>query len=455
MTGYLAESALVSAGERSDLTLETASGITPAGEIANPQFFSGFLARPEVAAGGLLTVADVAATRYFDLTIARRSLDPVVTASGDRLRFESFSGCNGVHARLDLLSDGIDSGELGFGTTNVDINQPLRTALAATRRSELLHVAVGADALTVSTPETSHVEREVELPDRWVRGFAETPVIAERMTHRATLPGAAISRFLASLPQAAPGPSYHLVPMAGTLRQSLRPTPGSIHLAGTARLTAASRIARFATSLQLWGADDGASGWVFDLPGARLTLLMSPEPYRGFSGEGGLLADLARTDADDAAARISEFLAWEPVIDPEILSAATGLDAGEVRGGLSRLATSGKVGYDLAEQAWFHRELPADPDRVVRDNPRLVAARKLLAEGAVTATATGWELRIPDRRNSWDTRPPGFHSQFVTETPDGFRCSCVWWAKYGGARGVCKHVLAVTILRQGDPSAPA
>ena len=309
MNGYVTESALIADGDRSALTLETAFGATPDGDVAHPQFFRGFLARPEVAAAGLLTVADVAATRYFDLTVARRSLDPVVTSSGDRLRFESFSGCNGVYARLDVLSDGIESGELGFGTTNVDINQPLRTALAATRRSQLLHVAVGADALTVSTLDETHIEREVELPDRWVRGFAETPVIAERMTHRATLPGAAATRFLASLPQAAPGPSFYLVPVAGGLRQSVRPIPGSVHLAGTARLSAAARIARFATSVELWGDEGGASGWVFVLPGARLTLLMSPEPYRGFSGEGGLLEDLAHTASDDAAARLSEFLA--------------------------------------------------------------------------------------------------------------------------------------------------
>jgi hypothetical protein len=56
-----------------------------------------------VAASGIL--ADVAASRYADLGVAARlaALDPVVTASGDRLRFESFSACNSVYARLDLL----------------------------------------------------------------------------------------------------------------------------------------------------------------------------------------------------------------------------------------------------------------------------------------------------------------------------------------------------------------
>src|SRR5207244_2600771 len=82
-----------------------------------------WLTRPDVAAAALLAVADVAATTYADFGLAKRiaHLDPVVTASGDRLRFESFSACNGVHARFDLLPAGIDSGEAGFGSTNVDI----------------------------------------------------------------------------------------------------------------------------------------------------------------------------------------------------------------------------------------------------------------------------------------------------------------------------------------------
>ena len=92
--------------------------------------------------------------RYADLGLAKRlaNLDPVVTASGDRLRFESFSACNGVYARFDLMPDGIDSGEVGFGTTNVDINPPLRAALASVPRGELLHLAVGSDELRVVHP---------------------------------------------------------------------------------------------------------------------------------------------------------------------------------------------------------------------------------------------------------------------------------------------------------------
>jgi hypothetical protein len=80
--------------------------------------------------------------------------------------FEAFSACNGVYARLEPLADGIDSGGVAFGTTNVDVNQPLHTALAGLARDSLVHVAVGDDALHVATLDSAHVERKVDMPDR-------------------------------------------------------------------------------------------------------------------------------------------------------------------------------------------------------------------------------------------------------------------------------------------------
>jgi len=436
---YRGQSVLVTdTGSGGLLELETALGATPHGLVSQPRFFSGMLDRPDVTAAGILSVADVASTRYFDAGLGRRiaSLDPVVTASGDRLRFESFSACNGVHARLDLLADGIASGEVRHGTTNVDVNQPLRSALAKVGAQALVHLDVGTEGLSVSTPDVTHKERKVDLPDRWVRGFAETPVLASHMVLRAELTGSAASAWLASLPRATPGPSYYLTITPAGLRRSLQPTDSSVHLAGAARLSGAARITRFATRLRVFGSDDRSSAWVFDLPGARLTLLLSPEPYRGFSGEGGLLTRLASPEAESDALALLEHLAWEPLIDQGRLGAQTGLSRPRVDAAIGYLAASGKVGFDLAEQSWFHRELPWDSERVERDNPRLKNARSLVDLDAVQAVPGGWAVITGD------------HRQWVSREGDGYRCTCLWSAKYAGQRGPCKHVLAVTLASQ-------
>lgn len=94
--------------------------------------------------------------------------------------------------------------------------------------------------------------------------------------------------------------------------------------------------------------------------------------------------------------------------------------------------TGKEVGYDLLEQSWFHRELPLDAERVEKDNPRLRAARTLVAEGALTRTPEGWTVRSQD------------HRHYVTLDP--LACTCLWWAKPSGSRGPCKHVLATTLM---------
>ena len=432
MNTFVAESRIRRTDGEVGVTLETADAASPFGPLAHPQFFSGFLARPDVVAAGLLAVAEVAGTRYFDLGALRASRDPIVTASGDRLRFESFSGENGVYARLDVLADGIDSGDVGFGTTNIDLNDPIRRGLAALGRSELVHLAVGDDEVRMSTPGGTHIEREVELPERWRRGLAQSPLIAERMMKRATMGGPAAGLFLRSLPPGAPGPSLHLVPAPSGLRKALFASADSIPLTGASRIGSARRIARFATGLTIMASEDGASGWVFELPGARFTLMLSPEPWRGFSGEGALLSDL--TGADGSSARVvAEQLAWEPAIDIEQIARDTGLSVAATRAGIARLASAGRVGFDIAEQAWFHRELPGGEDTVDADNPRLVGARELVSARAVSVTSSGWT--VESNGNDY----------YVDRVAGTWRCSCLWWARHYGSRGPCKHVLAVQL----------
>lgn len=436
-SAYLARSAVLPLPDGSAVALETARGLTPAGVVEHPEFFNGLLARPDVVASGLLAVARVAGTRYsIDLAELRRNLDPIVTAGGDRLRFESFSECNGVHARLDILGEGVASGEMSFGTTNVDINQPLRSALGRMRSSDLVHLAVGADALRVSSPDETHEERRVDMPKRWVRGLAETPWLARGMDHRATLAKAALVPFLNSLSRTGSGQTFHLVPTPNGLRMSGSATPRSVFLAGAGRLAVLTSVARIATRLDVYAHPGGSSGWVAHLPHARLTLLLSPGAYRGFSGEGSVLVPLSHPGGDVAAETLHSHLQWQPVIDPARLAGSTGLTEAAVRGGLAHLAVSGRVGFDLTEQAWFHRELPFDPDRVLGDNPRLVSARRLVEDGAVTPSGAGWSVASAD------------YPKEVRREDGGLVCTCEWQHKHAGSRGPCKHVLAVLILLQ-------
>jgi hypothetical protein len=106
----------------------------------------------------LLALLDVVRTHYF---LPRPpQMDPVVTSNDAMLRFEGFSGCCGVYARVDLDTAGLDSERLGRGTTNVDFNLPMRAALMRLQDRERVDFSVGREAFTLSRErETRVVER--------------------------------------------------------------------------------------------------------------------------------------------------------------------------------------------------------------------------------------------------------------------------------------------------------
>ncbi|MFJ9459885.1 SWIM zinc finger family protein [Kitasatospora sp. NPDC101447] len=454
---YLRPSAVLDGADGRRLDLATSGGATPLGATANPRFFAGFLADPAPAAAALLAVADVAAARYHQPQL-RASLDPVVTANGDRLRFESFSGCCGVYARLDVLQAGLDGGEIGHGTTNVDVNNPLREALTRIGPADPLHLAVGPDALEVTSFDGPLVEKKVPLPERWLRGFAETQVVAAGFELRAELPAAEAVRFLRSLPRGGRGGVGWVVPAGRSLRPTTRPVPGAVCLPGPERLAAllgapaggGGRVLRHALALRVYApvatGEPTASAWEVVLPGMRLTLTLSPDASRGFSGEGGVLDALATGTAERDAELVSVLLAWEPRIEVGDLAEQSGLSPERVRAALTRLGTGGQIGYDTAEAAYFHRQLPYEAGHAEAANPRLRAARALVEAGAVRLEEGGATavVTVDD------------HIQRVrTDEAGRTGCTCLWWGKYRGGRGPCKHALAVGMVRASQVAQPA
>lgn len=118
------------------------------------------------------------------------------------------------------------------------------------------------------------------------------------------------------------------------------------------------------------------------------------------------------------------------------LSGQAGLPADRVRAALTVLGASGQVGYDLAEEAYFHRHLPYSAGDAEARNPRLRRARALVADGAVRLDGALASVGKGDQGHLVRADDTGRLS-----------CTCLWWAKYRGGRGPCTHALAVRMVR--------
>ena len=144
------------------------------------------------------------------------------------------------------------------------------------------------------------------LPERWLKGFADVQAAVSRMVLRQELTAIEARRFLQSLPRGRSRGLAWATPAGTGLRLASRAEDASVCLAGPERLRLLEKLMPFARALRIYGplcraaARAGPSrapgsssstrpGWCF---------VVSPEPFRGFLGEGGVLADLAAADED-------------------------------------------------------------------------------------------------------------------------------------------------------------
>jgi hypothetical protein len=342
---------------------------------------------------------------------AIEAADPVVTTSSEALRFESFSRCCGVYARFDMDAAALDGTVRSHGTTNVDINPPLRAELARIGPRDPLHLRVGHDEVALSTLDGRVVEKRVPLPERWVRGFAEVAVATSTLEPTLEITNAALRQFLQQLPTGGSRGVGWVVPSGTGARLSTRRSPGALAVGGIERLRVLREIAPFIRAVTAFGRHGGASRgsscsvWSVAIEGGRLALALSPEPSRGFSGEGGLL--YASSNAVDAKVEA---------------------------------AAAGRLGYDVQRAEWFPRELPFSRRTLDRPDGRLAKARELVASEAVMQTDDGLAAAVASGSNEYRVR-----------LVDGaWRCTCPWWAKHGDDRGPCKHILATVIASTRD-----
>ena len=433
---YLEPSTLVETAGAAALRLATSS----VGD-AHPHFFEGRLLKPRLTGQMLRALSLVVGTRFYTppsmLQRILRQADPVVTSGGGMLRFEAFSECCSTYVRVDLCPDAYETTRATGGTTNVDFNAEMRAALAKLRDDDVVSLAVGREGVALKRNDNEVVERKVKLPLRWIRGFLEVQGYQAAVTPRAELTRGAALRFLRSLPRQGTRHPAWVVPSGAGVRLSQRAGDAGVRVSGTQRLRVLEQLCPLADALRIYGNAGGtASMWELDFGVARLTLLLSAEVWRGFSGEGQALERLVRAKAE-AVAAVRAQLAWQARIQSAELVGRTGAGDEEVADALAALGARGVVGFDGHDGAYFHRELPFDMSAVESLQPRLLNARKIMAAGTMKVERRGHDTVV--------TVPGSGVTHRVMLGADDERCTCTWFSKHQGDRGPCKHVLAAQL----------
>ena len=404
-------------------------------------FFWGKLTNPYITARCLLTLSNVVKSSFnlspFQMAMLK---DPIVTAGNERIRFEAFSHCAGVYARVDVLPDGHDGEFLENGTTNVDFNEPMLNALAKVRKNEKVVLSVGKKEVSLSKNGQKIVERKVPLPTKWIKGLTTVQLFLADSEATFKCNRIQALQLFRSIPKGKIKNDYYLVMRGNRPQFSPVKTQNGICIGGLHRLRLLEPLVTLADHLQVFAhPTDQSSTWQLYFGAVRFTLSLSRDFWRGFSGEGAALESLVADVPNSWIQHFDNYSYANQAFNPTMMAIEEDLDFQQIENLTGQLSAMGLLGYDLDENSFFYRRLPFKLNRILSLNPRLKNAEKLITDGKVQI------LSNQDDRVEAKVAGTGVHHMVLLEG-ERQRCTCTWFSQYQGERGICKHILATKKL---------
>ncbi|MCQ9636961.1 SWIM zinc finger domain-containing protein [Chryseobacterium sp. WG23] len=433
---YSRSSSLVKKGALEELFLAKYSEIQKNTDA--PCFFWGNVRQPFILARCLISLSNIVKSS-FNLSPFQMALlkDPIVTAGNERLRFEGFSHCAGVYARIDVLPEGLDGEFLESGTTNVDFNQPMINALGSIRPNESIVLSVGEKEVGLYKEETKVMERKVPLPLKWINGLGTVQVYLSKSERLHTFNKIQTQQLFRGMPKGIVKSDYYLIvrgnkPMFSPVKSMDAVCVGGIH-----RLRLLEPLLPYIDHMKVFAHPNMQSTtWQLYMGNIKFSFSLSRESWRGFSGEGAVLENLINDVADEWIDALDKYAYANQSFNATVLALEENVSLKKVADLTGRLAAMGMLGYDLDDNGFFYRKLPFKLSRIAGLNPRLKNAEKLIEEGKVEI------LHRTRERTEARVEGTGVHHTVIIEDKKE-RCTCEWFSKYQGERGPCKHVLAV------------
>ena len=129
-------------------------------------------------------------------------LDPVISVHPDSVIFEAFSLDESSYGRVSVPTENLEIfGNVDYGTTNIDFSQQLADEIYRVRSYRPAWLKVAYDQVEMSTGAGSQVEKKIDLPETWVRGFLQVQSASTMPGTDVTLSAQTFNEILAILSQ--------------------------------------------------------------------------------------------------------------------------------------------------------------------------------------------------------------------------------------------------------------
>ena len=415
-------------------------------------------------------------------------LDPVVSVHPDCVVFEVFSIDESSYGRVTVPMDNLDTlGETVYGTTNVDYSLTLAHEIARVRDYRPAYLSVGGGGVSVATGAGEHMEKKIDLPPTWVRGFLQVQSAAAFAGIDLTLSASTVAEMLAVLrrrhedagPRSlrfvlAPGQKPKVivepwnVEIAETKYVYEGDYTGDVRIWGRRRLLVLESLLPTAEKVSARLLGTGMpSYWTVFQKSHRFDLGLSGWTQNDWSRAArfDLLASTGTVSEGDIA-QAAQTLETRLRLSPEELAAHTDLSREAATSALQRLCREGRAMYDLAAGVYRWRQLlPFPVESEEESDPRLFLARRLVATGGVKWLKPGEEedegtFGLPAAseettryraqvRGGEEKRERKFHVILDLDADGRARfvsCDCAWHRREKLRKGPCAHILAATVL---------
>ena len=412
-------------------------------------------------------------------------LDPVVSVHPDAVIFEVFSRDESSYGRVTVPMDKLETmGETIFGTTNVDFSKRLADEVRRVRDYRPAFLGVGSEGVSLETTAGAQLEKKIDLPPSWVRGFLQVQSAASLPSTQVKLSAATVAEVLLALRQRREdrGPRSLRFVLAPGQKPKIVIDPWNVEIAEAQHVHQGE-----AQEIRIWGrrrlfvleemlphADDVTvrllgtgmpSYWTVGQNGHRFDLGLSGWTENDWSSAArfDLLAstkEVSPGDIELAASQLQQALK----ITPQELSDRSDLSREAATGALQALCRQGRAMFDAQagdgqSGAYRWRQLLAFAAPPGEEDKRLASAKKLLSDGAVSCR----EITRSDHLGEFLQRfadkgarlfqarvrtSGGLFDPTIGLDADGrasfAQCTCAEFRRDKLRKGPCAHILAAS-----------
>jgi len=406
-------------------------------------------------------------------------LDPVVSVHPDVVLFEVFSQDESSYGRVSVPTESLDIfGERQFGTTNIDYSRALADEIRRIRSYRPAFLEIGAEGVSVATGAGSVIEKKIDLPPTWVRGFLQVQSASAFGAVDLELSAATLAEVLSVLrrnkekvsPRSlrfgiAPGekPTITIEPWNIVIQETEHVYTGEyrgeIRLWGRRRLLVVEDLLPHADKVQVRLLGAGMpSYWTIFQKGMRFDLGLSGWTKNDWAQAARF--DLLAATADSTPEQIERaenILAEYLTQTPAQLAQRMNIGQDAATNVLQKCCGRGQAMYDHVTGAYRWRPMLPAPVQLpaTEQDGRMVQAKRILDSKGVTWESSPSAPSRPERirceaKVRQDAR--GRKEQHVELEIDAdgrvqyAECDCSFFRRDKLRKGPCPHIIAASVM---------